>query len=74
MVEEIAAEVFVQGATELAGQFGFEAAVEAGTEALARDEPQNSWRRFWIKLAVLVVLCGALFVGAGFYSGEWPTW
>lgn len=74
MIEEIATEVVVQGATELAGQLGFEAAVEGGTEALAGDEPQNSWRRFWIKMAVLVVLCGALFVGAAFYTGEWPTW
>ena len=74
MIDELVAEVVVEGATELAGQLGFEAVVEGGTEALARDEPQNSWRRFWIKMAVLVVLCGALFLGTALYTGEWPTW
>ena len=74
MIGEVAGEIAIQGATELAAQLGFEAAVEVGTEALARDEPHNSWRRFWIKMTVLVFLFGALFLGMTLYSGKWPTW
>lgn len=72
MIDEIATEVIVEGATELAGQLGFEAAVEVGTEALAGDKPANSWKRFCIRLFVIVAVCAGMILGTAFFMGQWP--
>ena len=74
MIGEVVTEVVTEGVTEVLGQVAVEGTIEAGTEVLATGEPQNSSLRFWIKLCVMIVVFGCLFLGVGVFTGEWPSW